>query len=167
MEIQNRKGLKHKVVFALCCVLFTFINISCDEQEIYSRFHELKNAEWAQNDTLVFDIDSTLFELDRPYSLTIELTNNVNYPYQNIWFFVQSDFESDTIYADTSREFLLADEFGKWKGSGFGSLYQSSLPFAEITFKEKRNYRVKLEQGMRDQPLAGIERVGIRITKIQ
>jgi gliding motility-associated lipoprotein GldH len=167
MEIQNRKGLKHKAVFALCCVLFTFINISCDKQEIYYRFHELKNGEWAQNDTLVFEIDSTLFELNKPYNLTIEVANNVNYPYRNIWFFVQSNIERDTIYTDTFKEFLLADEFGKWKGSGFGSLFQSSLPFAEVTFREKRNYRIKLEHGMRDQPLAGIEKVGIRITKIQ
>lgn len=165
METRNRRSLKHKVFFALCVMLLTLINISCDKQEIYYHFHELKDEAWAQNDTLVFDIDSTLFELNRPYNLTIEVTNSVSYRYQNIWFFVQSNIDADSVFVDTSKEFLLADKLGKWQGSGFGTLYQSSLPFGEITFKEKRNYRIKIEHGMRDQTLSGIEKVGIKISK--
>ena len=148
-------------------MLLILINISCDKQEIYYHFHELKDEVWAQNDTLVFDIDSTLFELNKPYDLTIEVTNSVNYPYQNIWIFVQSNIDADSVFVDTSKEFLLADKLGKWQGSGFGTLYQSSLPFGEITFKEKRNYRIKIEHGMRDQTLSGIEKVGIKISKPQ
>lgn len=148
-------------------MLLTLINISCDKQEIYCHFHELKGEAWAQNDTLVFDIDSTLFELNRPYNLTIEVTNSVSYRYQNIWFFVQSNIDADSVFVDTSKEFLLADKLGKWQGSGFGTLYQSSLSFGEITFKEKRNYRIKIEHGMRDQTLSGIEKVGIKISKPQ
>ena len=165
MESQIKKGLKHKAFFVLCSALLLLINISCDKQEIYYHFHELKNAEWQQKDTLIFDIDSTLIELDKPYSLSIEVSNNVNYPYQNIWFFTQSNIETDSIYTDISKEFQLADEFGKWHGSGFGSIYQSSLNFGKITFKEKRNYRIKLEHGMRDEPLKGIEKVGIKISQ--
>ena len=115
----------------------------------------------------MFDIDSTLFELNRPYDLTIEVTNSVSYPYQNIWFFVQSNIDTDSVLVDTSKEFLLADKLGKWQGSGFGTLYKSSLPFGEITFKETRNYRIKIEHGMRDQTLSGIEKVGIKISKAQ
>lgn len=148
-------------------MLLILINISCDKQEIYYHFHELKDEAWVQNDTLVFDIDSTLFELNKPYDLTIEVTNSVNYPYQNIWIFVQSNIDADSVFVDASKEFLLADKLGKWQGSGFGTLYQSSLPFGEITFKEKRNYRIKIEHGMRDQTLSGIEKVGIKISKPQ
>jgi len=167
MEIQNRKNLKHNSIYILCSLLLAFISISCDKQEIYYRFHELKNESWAQNDTLVFDIDSTSFEVNKPYNLTIEVTNSVNYPYQNIWFFTQMNIDNDSIFTNNSNEFKLADEFGKWKGAGFGSLYQSSLPLGQITFTEKRNYLIKLEHGMRDEPLKGIDRVGIKITNIQ
>lgn len=156
-----RKSLKHKAIPAVCCVL-SLIGISCDKQEIYYRFHEVKNTEWAQDDTLVFDIDSTLFEVNVPYKLSLEITNNVNYPYQNIWFFVQSNI-NDTVFAEQSKEYLLADEFGKWKGSGFGSLFQSSLPLDNIIFKEKKNYQIKLEHGMRDASLKGVEKVGVKI----
>lgn len=165
MDRPIRRNLKHKTVYALLSAFLAFTYISCDKQEIYYRFHETKNAEWAQNDTLFFDIDSTLYETNRPYQLSIEVTNNVNYPYQNIWFFVQTNIDNDSVFTDTSKQFQLADEFGKWKGSGFGSLFQTSLPMGEIVFKEKRNYRIKLEHGMRDEPLKGIEKVGIKISK--
>lgn len=141
------------------------INISCDKQEVFYRFQELKNADWAQNDTLFFDIDSTAFELNVPYKLTIEVTNNVNYPYQNIWLFIQTNIASDSLFTQLQKEYLITDKFGKWVGSGFGSLYQTSFLLDNITFKEKRNYRIKLEHGMRDEPLQGIEKVGIKITK--
>jgi gliding motility-associated lipoprotein GldH len=164
MEIRNKKIPKHNIVFIVCGLLLIFMNISCGKQEIYYRFHELKNESWAQDDTLVFDVDSGLFEVNKPYNLTIETTNSVAYPYQNIWFFVRINIDNDSIFTNTSKEFRLADEFGKWTGSGFGSLYQSSFLLGLITFKEKRNYRIKLEHGMRDESLKGVDKVGVRIT---
>lgn len=160
-----RRNLRNKVLCALLCAFLAFAHISCNHQEIYYNFHELKNAEWVQNDTLFFDIDSALFELNRPYKMSIEVTNNVNYPYQNIWFFVQTNLKNDSTFSNVSKEYLLADQFGKWKGSGFGSLHQLSLPMGDIIFKEKRNYRIKIEHGMQDEPLVGIEKLGIKISK--
>ncbi|MDR1092504.1 MAG: gliding motility lipoprotein GldH [Prevotella sp.] len=35
----------------------------------------------------------------------------------------------------------------------------------DIVFKEKRNYRIKIEHGMQDEPLMGIEKLGVKISK--
>ncbi|MDR0824930.1 MAG: gliding motility lipoprotein GldH [Prevotella sp.] len=164
MENRIKRSLKHKALLVLCGALLIIIHISCDKQEVYYRFQELKDAEWARHDTLFFDVDSASFEINKRYNLTIEVSNNVNYPYRNIWIFMQSNINSDSVYTDMSKEFQLADEFGKWNGSGFGTIYQTSLSYGTITFKEKRDYRIKLEHGMRDEPLKGIEKVGIRIS---
>lgn len=151
-------------IILLACLTVGFS--SCQEKEIYYHFQEIKNAKWSKYDTLLFDIDSTLFELNKPYNITIEVTNNINYPYQNIWFFVQTDIGNDSLFSEISKEYLLADEFGRWKGSGFGSLYQTSLSFdKQIIFDTKRNYQIRIQQGMRDEPLIGIEKVGIKIEK--
>ncbi len=167
-SLMQRSLMPRFLLSIVFCSLLAIINTSCNEQEIFYRYHELKNADWHQKDTLFFEIDAALFELNIPYSVSIEVTNNVNYPYQNIWFFIQSNLENNSVYNSLSKEYVLADEFGKWKGSGFGSLYQISLPFYNnVVFKEKRNYIIKLEHGMRDEPLKGIERIGIRITKIK
>ena len=162
----TRKSLMHKSLYVLCGILLAMITISCNKREIYYRFHELKDTEWAQSDKLTFDIDSTVFELNVPYTMSFEVTNNVNYPYQNIWFFVQTDIYNDSVFTKREKEYLLADKFGKWTGSGFGTLYQSSFVFDDnIIFKEKRNYQIVVGHGMRDQQLKGIEKIGVRIAR--
>jgi len=168
MENLIKTGLRHKCIFKYCIiVLFTIGIISCEQQEIYSQYHELKNTEWGQDDTLVFDIDSTVFDLNTHYKLSIEVTNNVNYSYRNIWFFVYDNLKSDTIFDNISKEYELADEYGKWKGAGFATTFQLSLPLYEnLIFRQKRNYRIKLQHGMRDESLKGIEKIGVRIEKI-
>ncbi len=163
MESLTRKSLKHKTALAVIssCIL---MNISCQKQEVYSHFYEIKDAAWNQSDTLIFDIDSTLIEVNKPYTLSIEVSNNVNYPYQNIWFFVQDNIQSDSAYVQQSKEYQLADEYGKWLGSGFGSIYQISLPLYDtLSFDQKRSYRIKLLHAMRDKALQGIEKVGLRL----
>ena len=144
-------------------VLLLVVNISCRKQEMYSHFYEFKNAAWAQHDTLIFDIDSAQVETGKPYILSVEITNNVNYPYRNIWLFIQNNLQSDSVTTNQQKEYQLANEFGKWYGSGFGTLFQISLPVDTLIFKEKKNYRIKIEHGMRDEPLNGIEKVGVRL----
>lgn len=163
MENLIRKNRKNKVLIAICTILL-FVTFSCNKRgEIYSHFYELKDAQWSQKDTLQFQIDSTLFEPNKAYGLSLEITNNVSYPYQNIWFFIESDLTDDSSFVKVEKEFFLADDFGRWQGSGFGTLYQISLPLGEIRFPAKRNYNIKIIQGMRDESLAGIEKVGINI----
>lgn len=98
------------------------------------------------------------------YNISIEITNNNDYPYSNLWCYIENNIANDSIIDKTSHEFILADVFGKWNGSGFGALYQSSFQLTEqITFKEKKNYQIRILHGMRDEPLTGIEKVGIWI----
>lgn len=159
------KSLRHRYILTICFILAALFAVSCVEQgEVYLHYHQLKDGKWAQRDTMMFEIDSTIFELNKPYELSLEVTNNINYPYRNIWFFIQANINNDSVYTQISKEYEMADAHGKWNGSGFGSLYQISLPVQHITFKEKRNYRIKVEHGMRDEPLIGIEKVGVRLT---
>ncbi|NDV79258.1 gliding motility lipoprotein GldH [Dysgonomonas sp. 511] len=146
-------------------MLIAALFFSCQKGEIYYNFYELDKQEWKQKDTLFFDVDSTSFELNIPYAVSLELVNNTNYPYQNIHFFVQHDLGDDFAYYLPPEGFLLTDEFGKWLGSGFGSTYQKSLPLGKIVFRERHNYRIKVEHAMRDEPLIGIEKVGLKICK--
>lgn len=161
------KILRSKIRATLLSILLVcLIFISCDHKEVYYHFHEIKDGKWAQYDTLVFEIDSASIELNAVYNIAIEVTNNNDYPYRNLWCFIEDNISSDSIVDKTNIELILANEFGKWKGSGFGALYQSSIQLKDkISFKERRNYRICILQGMRDEPLTGIERVGIKISK--
>lgn len=165
MENLIRRNRKNKVLITICTILF-FVATSCNKRgDVYSHFYELKDAQWSQNDTLYFQIDSTLFSLNKAYELSLEITNNVSYSYQNIWLLIESDLTSDSGFVKIEKEFFLADEFGKWQGSGFGTLYQISFPLGEIRFPAKRNYNIRMIQGMRDENLKGIEKIGIQISE--
>lgn len=162
-----RKNLKHNIIFILSSFSLLFLTASCKEKELsYAYFHELKNAEWKQTDTLFFEIDSTLFSINESYTLSLEVSNSPKYPYRNIWISAQQNFENDSIFSEVEKELELADESGKWNGNGFGILYQSSFIIEEnLIFKNKHSYVIKIRHKMEDNPLIGIEKIGVKLSK--
>lgn len=152
-----------KVLFFVFVIAFCF---SCENKEEYHSFHEIKSIEWSKDNVLVFEIDSSMIDAGVPYDITLDLVYNSNYPYRNIWFYIQNNLESDSLLITEALQYFVCDEYGKWYGSGFGSLYQLPLAYKNtVVFKEKRNYDFKIQQGMRDEPLQGIDKVGLRIEK--
>jgi gliding motility-associated lipoprotein GldH len=70
----------------------------------------------------------------------------------------------DTIYRCDTLHFRLTDDYGKWLGSGTGGLHQISLPYkSDIPLDTSRLYILQIKQIMKDDPLIGVEKVGIKI----
>ncbi|WP_163319475.1 gliding motility lipoprotein GldH [Dysgonomonas sp. 520] len=162
----RQEMFRHKAI--LLALLAGFIFFSCGEREAYYHFHEIKNAQWSKNDTLTFVVDSSSIEVGVPYSVTIELVYDSNYPYRNLWLYVQNNLGNSDVRKNDALQYMLCDEYGKWYGSGFGSLFQLPLGYMDsVIFKEKRNYTFSVVQGMRDEPLVGIDKLGIRIDKLR
>lgn len=162
-----RKSLKHNILFILYSFLLLISTSSCGDKDVlYSHFYEFKGVEWMQENILSFEIDTALITLNEPYALSIEMSNNPKYPYKNIWISAQHNFKSDSIFSELEKEFQLADESGKWKGDGFGILYQSSFILEEnVIFRDKRNHIIKIKHEMKDNPLIGIEKIGIKLSR--
>lgn len=154
--------MKIKIKY-LGVITIILICLSCSNREAYYHFNELKSGEWSKFDTIYFNIDSSSINVNTKYDITIELVNNTEYPYQNIWLYIQDDFDKKG-FSKTEKQYQMADALGKWSGSGFGSLYQLSLNYKQqVVFSEKRSYQLKIVQGMRDEPLIGIEKIGLKI----
>lgn len=160
MTLRHKSCIVWGVLLLIC---FT----ACNKSEVYYNYREIKNTKWSKLDTLFFDIDSLTIIPGEPYTISLEVTHSLNYPYRNIWIYLHEDMINPN-FTVHGKQFMLADEFGKWHGAGFGSLYQISLKyFDNVQFKDKRNYRIKVVHGMRDEPLEGIEKVGLKISKIE
>ena len=130
---------------AVATALLLVVVTSCDNREAYHQFQDVKNTSWAKADSLSFLIDTTSIQPGLAYDIRLETI-----------------FHQDTI------QIKLADMYGKWLGSGFGSYYQNSVLLRQrIVFPQKRNYKIQVIQGMRDEPLAGIEKVGVKISRTQ
>lgn len=161
LEIKIMKRVVKNNSFIILVLLLIFS--SCGERETYLRFQELENSDWAIDQTLVFNLDSVNIKPDVPYDISIELTNNVNYPYRNLWLSISLE-ENDSIVIERDVQFILADEYARWTGAGFGSLFQSSHPLRQKKiFTTTSNLSIYIRHKMQDEKLHGIERVGIKI----
>ncbi|WP_158602508.1 gliding motility lipoprotein GldH [Proteiniphilum sp. X52] len=143
--------------------LFFTLLASCSGKEVYSRFHHIENGKWCRDSVLVFEIDSLARPYGAGYDVTVELTTNRGYLYRDLWLLIDQNLTDSLVRTDTLH-CLLADEYGKWLGSGAGGLNQLSLPYRTFIPRDSvYNYRLMIRQGMDEDQLRGVEKVGIKI----
>lgn len=162
-EMTNRLKINIQII-VLVVVAMAFS--ACDNNETYHQFQDIKESSWSKGDSLVFLVDTMSFVPGVEYNIDIETTNNSRFGYQNLWLFVRNNVSSDAIFQQDSIQLKLADEYGKWLGAGFGSFFQVSVPYKrKVKFSKKHPYTFVFVHGMRDEPLEGIEKVGLRISR--
>ena len=138
--------------------------ISCDNSIVFEKYKSFENQEW-NTDSLV-SFDYTITDTISTYKLVLNVRYGVEYEYQNLFLFINSEFSRDTI------ELLLADKSGKWLGSGIGDIREVKTILAtEEPYSKKENNTIKIEQAMRYGSaekitnLKFIDAIGISIVK--
>lgn len=152
--------MRNKVVFLFAAVV---VLLSCNKGEVYYRFHHIAKGDWYRDSVLVYRMDSLHFNPARQYDVTLELANNNGYAYRNCWLSIRHNL-TDTVFQTDSLQVVITDEFGKPAGSGVGGLRQLSVPYlSSLMLDTSRVYEIHIRQAMRDNPLPGIEKVGVKI----
>ena len=153
--------------FCLKGIILLFVAstlVACDKQTIYHSYQALPAEGWQKKDTLSFNVevpDSFTY-----YKLFVEVRNRNDYPYQNINLSISYLAPTDTLSLPTDTiQLTLADKEGKWKGTGWGSLYQSEFPVGGIRIRKPGNYQFKIAYTFTDQSLNGINDIGIRLNR--
>ena len=137
--------------------------ISCDSNRAFEEHTALKNGVWDVKNEIRFDV--AISDLLSRYNVYFNVRNGLEYPYGNLFMFMNTVFPDGHIARDTI-ELTLADYDGRWLGSGMGSVKFSRFLFRrEVQFKEAGNYRFILQQAMRVRELTGIHDIGMRIEK--
>ena len=144
----------------ILCSLF-IVCLSCTKSVYFEKYQTIDNP-WDKNKEYFFTC-----EIDDPsvsYNLSLQIRNNNLYPYQNLWLFLAEEQSDGYVQRDTV-ECMLADEYGKWRGTGI-SIYHLNIPIrSKYTFPQQGKYTFAIRQGMRDDQLKGIEQIGVRIEK--
>lgn len=143
---------------------------ACSNNVVYSQYERFdENKGWAKNyqPTFSFDNKDTL----QLYDVFINVRNAESYPFRNLFMFLHTTDPKGVKTTDTI-ECILADEKGKWLGSGLGDLYDNSIIYKKNTrFKSVGTYKFSFEQAMRYgdknviDPLPLIMDVGMTIEK--
>lgn len=140
-----------------------FILSSCNKNVVFSKYQSFKENEWYIKDKAVFDIEITDTLTLNNISLMVRHADA--YPYRNLFLFVTTKYPDGKVMTDT-MEVVLADEKGKWQGSGAGDIFDIKVPIKKnVRFPLSGKYQFSFEQGMRVDPLPLIMDFGFEIEK--
>ena len=153
-----KKRVEHTSFF----ILLLFLLSSCGRNHIINESQSLEHP-WRSNQTIDFEFEIT--DTISPYTFYVNVRNNTDYNYSNIYFFINTVFPDGRSSRDTV-ECILANVRGKWLGKGIGSLKESTHLIREnLKFPVSGLYKMEFEQAMREDELDGIKDVGVKIVK--
>lgn len=117
---------------------------------------------WNKKQELNFEVQ--VEDPQTPKNIVLVVRNNNEYPYSNLYVMASvKDARSHILRTDTLN-YMLAKTNGEWLGNGFGETKEMQLQYQNgLVFPGKGKYTISIRQGMRANPLVGIEDVGIRL----
>ncbi|MDR2684976.1 MAG: gliding motility lipoprotein GldH, partial [Prevotellaceae bacterium] len=145
-------------------VIFTVIVFfACNKSVIYSEFYVVPEfVGWSKDSvfTFGFDVEDTVLT----YELDFLVRNTDNFPNQNLWLEIVKEHDGK-IFIDSVNVFL-SDDYGRWRGKGIGSYYDSQLIYKQnVKFYKSGRYTYKIRHLMRVEQLFGIKSFGLQVCR--
>lgn len=154
------KNVHKSYLISLLIFIIVFF-VSCDSNTVYNSVLTLPKTGW--NKDSVYNFAFTIEDASKPYDIDFVVRNSGNYAYQNLWLFVTFDGLMNYSRRDTVN-LMLADDYGKWLGSGMGSIYTNTEHYRDsVLFFGAGTYRIKVVQAMREDILPDITEFGVKV----
>ena len=145
-------------------VLLVMCLCACDSNKTYESNVRIPADGWRRAERARFEMEIT--DTIHPCNVYINVRNNSKYKHMELWLFVDVHSPSGTVERDTAR-IMLADHRGKWLGHGLGNKFDTRIVFRKnVQFPAKGKYIFDYEQATRNEPLIGIDDIGLRIEKV-
>ena len=138
---------------------------SCQLKTLFEETAAIPVDGWHQDSYISFSIP--VEDTINQFEISLIIRNDARYEYSNLFLFINTTAPSGQGIGDTV-EIRMADERGKWLGSGIGGKYTQEIPFKkQVKFPQIGSYTIELVQGMRDEELEFITDVGLRIMQMK
>lgn len=152
-------------------VIVLILVISCNSNLAFDQYKSMPNAEWHKDSIVKFEF-IPLDTISRN-NVFINLRNNNDYAYSNLFLIVGIDFPNNYKVVDT-LEYEMANAEGKFLGEGLTDLKENVLEFkTNVIFPTTGTYNITIQQAMRKSgeidgiaSLKGVTDVGIQIEKM-
>jgi gliding motility-associated lipoprotein GldH len=149
------------VKLPIILLLLLWVAGGCGPATLYENAVELPEKGWFKDSALLFEplIRDTSAVLNFGFSLN----HDNQYPYSNLWLFIEVDGPQGMHQVDT-MEFFLAEPDGEWIGKGSEKdkkLYW--LYKGNVKMRHPGNYSFKVYHGMRRDWLEGIKEMSFWI----
>ena len=144
------------------CLLATLV--ACDSSTVFEENLRIKNSAWERNEKAFFEFE--ISDSAAIYDLYLNFRHGGDYPYQNIYLFVESKSPSGKIAIDTAQ-MILANKKGRWMGKGIGDIFDYQFRFKQgRLFPENGKYYFEIEQAMREETLDNVTDIGMAVKKV-
>lgn len=143
--------------------LFLTILISCEFNYTYNKNVDIDDGRWFKDEAARFDV--LVEDSLTPHNFYLNLRNDTQYRYSNLFVFLTTHFPNGNITRDTI-ECVLADASGKWLGKGWGNIKENKILLNQnLRFPLTGKYEFYVQQAMRIDTLEGIHSVGLAFEK--
>ena len=141
----------------LIFALFVSCNSSSEEVIMNS-----VNGKWNRKTTQKYNLNVS--DNQNPKNIIFVVRNNNDYPYSNIRFIVDfKDLQTKKTETDTLN-YILAKPNGEWLGTGFGDTKETLFLYkVNYRFPKNGKYEINIKQAMRNDNLAGVEDLGVKV----
>jgi gliding motility-associated lipoprotein GldH len=152
-----------KVIISQISILLVAILFSaCNNNVVYDENKEVNQQAWKTTDKLYYEVDIT--DTIKDYKLAINIRNTIEYPYSNIFFYMNTILPNGKVTKCDTIECYLAYPDGTWKGKGSSKIRDNRFWIAKnIKFEQKGKYTFELRQATIDSTLKGICDVGLHL----
>ena len=158
-------NLKNSFLYFLVLIAL----ISCDKKRVFDEYKSVGKG-WNKDSIVSFDLPQ--MDPKKHYNLFLNLRDNNDYPYTNLFLIVAMEQPSKMTLVDT-LEYQMANPDGTLLGDGFTDVKESKLVYKERMKFAAGAYKVHIKQAVRQtgkvsgvQKLEGITEVGFRIEKL-
>jgi gliding motility-associated lipoprotein GldH len=154
-------------------VLFSlFLMFSCNDKVDFNEYQSIDEKGWKANENVLFEVE--VKDTISPKNLFINIRNNSDYKFSNLYLITELNFPNGTIIVDT-LQYEMADETGRFLGVGFSELKENKLFYKEKkTFPISGKYIFNVRHAMRKNGeispipyLKGIQDVGFSVEKLE
>jgi gliding motility-associated lipoprotein GldH len=154
----------NKYIFVLILTSLLLLS-SCNSNVIFSDSKVMNKNTWNLTDIPSFKVKVT--DTINSNNVIFTLRTGSSYPFRNIYLFVTTTSPDGKSITDT-LQYSVADESGNWLGKGFGDIHELNLTYkSNVYFPVKGIYQFNIQHGMRNEDLAGVYDIGLRVEKIR
>ena len=145
-------------------LLASYILCSCTTIDLYEKSVTIPKHQWNSSFKPAFDF--TIKDTSAPYKLFFIIRHNGQYNFNNIFVNLYVKGPGQDTVQKIQQDLVLATNEG-WLASGMDDIYEHRIQLGAEQNLKAGHYTFTIEQIMREDPLANVLNVGLRIEKKQ
>jgi len=132
---------------------------ACNRPETF--LHNFSEKKWNATDSVIFSFD--IDGINNEKSISFFFRNNLDYPYRNIFLFIELHNDDRVVGVDTVQ-YLISNKYGQWLGRGLGKTRDNYFIFNhQYFFPDSGEHKIIIRHGMRSSQLVGAVKFGVKI----